>query len=142
MLTFEYICSTQQLDLFDVEADPPTQNKGQKRRTHDEVPPSQSLSSRNLPPAIQAVYEHKILPTCIALYGGSKDPFLTSANDLKLKYPKGAAPTPSLAEILTFLLHELVEDFDEAAVVEETDAVYRIVRVPHVQLAVYSLHDV
>ena len=123
---------TQQLELFDVEPEPPTKPKGSKRRTHDEVPPSQSLSYLNLPAPIQAVYESKILPTCIHIYGGLKDPFTMSAKDLKLKYPKGA-PTPALAEILTLLLHQLVEDTQDE-VVEETDLLYRVVCAIHVLL--------
>ena len=50
-----------------------------------------------------------------------------SAKDLKLKYPKGA-PTPGLAEILTSLLHQLVEGTQDA-IVEETDLLFRVVRV-------------
>ena len=118
---------SQRLELFDVEPDPPTKPKASKRRTHDEVPPSKSLSYLNLPPPIQAIYESKILPTCIHIYGGFKDPFTMSAKDLKLKHPKGA-PTPGLAEILTSLLHQLVEDMEDV-IVEETDLLYRVVRV-------------
>ena len=125
----------QRLELFDVEPDPPTKPKQSKRRTHDEVPPSQSLSYRNLPPPIQVVYESKILPTCIHIYGGLKDPFTMSAKDLKLKYLKGA-PTPGLAEILTSLLHQLVEDTQDM-VVEETDLFYRVVRLMRAFFVLY-----
>lgn len=76
------------------------------------------------------------------MYGGSKDPFMTSANDLKLKYPKGAAPTPGLAEILTFILPQIVEDFDDSTVVEETDLVYRVVSILRVLLALYLPYNV
>ena len=114
----------QQLTVFEVEPDPPTKPKG-KRRTRDEIPPSQSLSADYLPLPILAVYNSKILPTCIHIYGGFKDPWTISAKELKLKYPKGTK-IPALSEILTYLLHQLVEDTEDE-VVEETDLLYRVV---------------
>lgn len=124
----------QQLSLVEVEPDPPSKPKA-KRRTRDEIPPSQSLSADNLPPPILAVYNTKILPTCIHLYGGFKDPWTISAKELKLKYPKGSK-MPALSEILTYLLHQMVEDTEDE-VVEETDLLYRVVRVLYLPIILY-----
>ncbi|TFK87767.1 hypothetical protein K466DRAFT_565190 [Polyporus arcularius HHB13444] len=111
------------LAVVNMDADPSAKPKT-KRRTGETMPSSKSLSAANLPPAIYAFYESKLLPTCYDIYGAFKDPW--TINPKTPNDPTKQKP-PSLVDILTMLLNEFSIDGDKH-VVEESDLVFRVTR--------------
>ncbi len=122
----------QTLTLTNIQPVPPAKPKGPKRRPADEMPASKSLSAHNLPDDLYVFYEDKLIPTCIDIFGGFKDPW--NIKPVTPKDPK-TLKLPSLLDVIMLLINEFHHD-REAHVIEENDLIYRVVR-----LVLFLYHD-